>query len=77
MLIDIFSDRYEHVGTAEKQDAHAQGLWHRDQNTKAAGTDELFRVWRHHPSSPNPRPGCCGPKPGTVTTPSSSRPWRT
>jgi 8-oxo-dGTP pyrophosphatase MutT (NUDIX family) len=29
MLIDIFSDRYEHAGTAEKKDAHAQGLWHR------------------------------------------------
>lgn len=29
MLIDIFSDRYEHVGTAEKKDAHARGLWHR------------------------------------------------
>jgi 8-oxo-dGTP pyrophosphatase MutT (NUDIX family) len=29
MLIDIFSDRYEHVGTAEKKDANAQGLWHR------------------------------------------------
>ena len=29
MLIDIFSDRYEHTGTAEKKDAHAQGLWHR------------------------------------------------
>lgn len=29
MLIDIFSDRYEHVGTAEKKDAHAQGRWHR------------------------------------------------
>jgi 8-oxo-dGTP pyrophosphatase MutT (NUDIX family) len=29
MLIDIFSDRYEHAGTAEKKEAHAQGLWHR------------------------------------------------
>ena len=29
MLIDIFSDRYEHAGTADKKDAHAQGLWHR------------------------------------------------
>lgn len=29
MLIDIFSDRYEHAGTAEKKDAHARGLWHR------------------------------------------------
>ena len=29
MLIDIFSDRYEHTGTAEKKDAHARGLWHR------------------------------------------------
>jgi isopentenyldiphosphate isomerase len=29
MLIDTFSDRYEHTGTAEKKDAHAQGLWHR------------------------------------------------
>ena len=25
MLIDIFSDRYEHAGTAEKKDAHAAG----------------------------------------------------
>src|ERR1700723_746345 len=29
MLIDIFNDRYEHAGTADKKDAHAQGLWHR------------------------------------------------
>jgi isopentenyldiphosphate isomerase len=29
MLIDIFTDRYEPAGTAEKKDAHAQGLWHR------------------------------------------------
>jgi 8-oxo-dGTP pyrophosphatase MutT (NUDIX family) len=29
MLIDIFTDRYEHAGTAEKNDAHARGLWHR------------------------------------------------
>lgn len=28
MLIDIFNDRYEHAGTAEKSDAHARGLWH-------------------------------------------------
>jgi isopentenyldiphosphate isomerase len=29
MLIDIFTDRYEPVGTAEKSEAHAKGLWHR------------------------------------------------
>ncbi|HTU74516.1 MAG TPA: NUDIX domain-containing protein [Trebonia sp.] len=29
MLIDVFTDRYEHDGTAEKKDAHARGLWHR------------------------------------------------
>lgn len=29
MLIDIFNDRYEHVGTEEKKTAHAHGLWHR------------------------------------------------
>jgi len=29
MKIDIFTDRYEHVGTEEKSTAHAQGLWHR------------------------------------------------
>lgn len=29
MLIDIFNDRYEHAGTADKKAAHAQGLWHR------------------------------------------------
>lgn len=29
MLIDIFTDRYEPVGTAEKKEAHDQGLWHR------------------------------------------------
>ncbi|MFD2422430.1 NUDIX hydrolase [Amycolatopsis pigmentata] len=28
-LIDIFNDRYEHVGTEDKKAAHAQGLWHR------------------------------------------------
>jgi len=29
MLIDVFNDRYEPAGTAEKDDAHAKGLWHR------------------------------------------------
>jgi isopentenyldiphosphate isomerase len=29
MLIDIFNDRYEHVGIEEKKTAHAEGLWHR------------------------------------------------
>jgi hypothetical protein len=29
MLIDIFDDRYEHVGTADKAAAHTRGLWHR------------------------------------------------
>lgn len=28
-LIDIFDDRYEHVGTEDKKAAHAKGLWHR------------------------------------------------
>ena len=28
-LIDIFNDRYEHLGTADKEVAHRQGLWHR------------------------------------------------
>ncbi|MEV0702675.1 NUDIX domain-containing protein [Saccharopolyspora sp. NPDC050389] len=28
-LIDIFDDRYEHVGTEDKKEAHRQGLWHR------------------------------------------------
>jgi 8-oxo-dGTP pyrophosphatase MutT (NUDIX family) len=28
-LIDIFNDRYEHVGTEDKKTAHAKGLWHR------------------------------------------------
>ncbi|MGP4018802.1 NUDIX hydrolase [Saccharopolyspora sp. 5N708] len=28
-LIDIFNDRYEHVGTENKKEAHRQGLWHR------------------------------------------------
>ncbi|WP_418153212.1 NUDIX hydrolase [Actinoalloteichus caeruleus] len=28
-LIDIFNDRYEPLGTADKKTAHAQGLWHR------------------------------------------------
>ncbi len=28
-LIDIFNDRYEHLGTEDKKTAHAQGLWHR------------------------------------------------
>ncbi|MGH3995703.1 MAG: NUDIX hydrolase, partial [Pseudonocardiaceae bacterium] len=28
-LIDIFNDRYEPAGTADKKTAHAQGLWHR------------------------------------------------
>jgi isopentenyldiphosphate isomerase len=27
--IDIFNDRYEHVGTADKKQAHRDGLWHR------------------------------------------------
>lgn len=29
MQIDIFNDRYEHAGTADKRDAHTRGLWHR------------------------------------------------
>ena len=28
-LIDIFNDRYEHLGIEDKKSAHAQGLWHR------------------------------------------------
>lgn len=28
-LIDIFDDRYQHVGTEDKKEAHRQGLWHR------------------------------------------------
>ncbi|MGH3273832.1 MAG: hypothetical protein ACRDNZ_05820 [Streptosporangiaceae bacterium] len=28
-LIDIRNDRYEHVGTEDKKQAHRQGLWHR------------------------------------------------
>lgn len=28
-LIDIFNDRYEHIGTEDKKAAHRQGLWHR------------------------------------------------
>ncbi|WP_026423595.1 NUDIX hydrolase [Actinokineospora inagensis] len=28
-LIDIFNDRYEHIGTEDKKTAHVQGLWHR------------------------------------------------
>lgn len=27
--IDIFTDRYEHLGTENKKEAHRQGLWHR------------------------------------------------
>lgn len=27
--IDIFDDRYEHVGTEDKQTTHQRGLWHR------------------------------------------------
>ncbi|MFC6871719.1 NUDIX hydrolase [Haloechinothrix salitolerans] len=27
--IDIFNDRYEHLGTEDKKEAHRQGLWHR------------------------------------------------
>ncbi len=29
MLIDIFNDRYEHIGTEDKKTAHTRGLWHR------------------------------------------------
>lgn len=29
MLIDIFDDRYQPIGTAEKKIAHRDGLWHR------------------------------------------------
>jgi 8-oxo-dGTP pyrophosphatase MutT (NUDIX family) len=28
-LIDIFNDRYEHIGTEDKKTAHARGSWHR------------------------------------------------
>ena len=28
-LIDIFNDRYEHLRTEDKKQAHRQGLWHR------------------------------------------------
>jgi 8-oxo-dGTP pyrophosphatase MutT (NUDIX family) len=28
-LIDIFNDRYEPVGTADKNAAHVEGMWHR------------------------------------------------
>jgi isopentenyldiphosphate isomerase len=27
--IDIFNDRYEHIGVEDKKTAHTQGLWHR------------------------------------------------
>ncbi|MQA87706.1 MAG: NUDIX domain-containing protein [Streptosporangiales bacterium] len=29
MLIDIFTDRYDHIGTDDKKTAHTRGLWHR------------------------------------------------
>ncbi|MDQ1246412.1 MAG: hypothetical protein QG597_780, partial [Actinomycetota bacterium] len=29
MLIDVFTDRYESAGTAQKKEAHVKGLWHR------------------------------------------------
>lgn len=28
-LIDIFDDRYQHIGTQDKKDAHQQASWHR------------------------------------------------
>ena len=28
-LIDIFNDRYEHIGVEDKKVAHSHGLWHR------------------------------------------------
>lgn len=28
-LIDIFNDRYEHLGTEDKKEAHRHGAWHR------------------------------------------------
>lgn len=28
-LIDLFDDRYEHIGTEDKEEAHRRGLWHR------------------------------------------------
>jgi 8-oxo-dGTP pyrophosphatase MutT (NUDIX family) len=28
-LIDVYTDRYEHVGTEDKKQAHRLGLWHR------------------------------------------------
>ncbi|GGJ05717.1 hypothetical protein GCM10011581_48470 [Saccharopolyspora subtropica] len=28
-LIDIFNDRYEHIGTEDKKEAHRRGSWHR------------------------------------------------
>lgn len=28
-LVDIFNDRYDHIGTEDKRQAHRQGLWHR------------------------------------------------
>ncbi|HVK22778.1 MAG TPA: NUDIX domain-containing protein [Actinokineospora sp.] len=37
-LIDIFNDRYEHIGTTDKKAAHAQGLWHRTFSALAINT---------------------------------------
>lgn len=37
-VIDIFNDRYEPVGTADKRAAHAQGLWHRTFSALAVNT---------------------------------------
>ena len=28
-LIDIFNDKYEHIGVEDKKIAHEKGLWHR------------------------------------------------
>lgn len=28
-LIDIFTDRYQHVGIEDKTEVHRRGLWHR------------------------------------------------
>lgn len=43
-LIDIFTDRYEHCGTAEKTHAHQQGLWHRTFSALAINPTKR-RVW--------------------------------
>ncbi|MGH3717489.1 MAG: hypothetical protein ACRDRI_01365 [Pseudonocardiaceae bacterium] len=50
MLIDIFDDRYQHIGVRDKTTARPGTLWHRTFSCLVVNPTQLTRTqrWRQH-----------------------------